>query len=153
MVHFFSLLGIAFKDQGSIQTEVHFFAQQASLEKKRGVHSEPPPAQSRGSVKTIFHALSDCFWGPISALLHGFFGCVFEQQEKALLSLPLFWPFQSLLSVIINMTTGRSGLYRNTSATGESLQWVVTSRTSAPEATHTKRGMNGDREREGIKIK
>lgn len=37
------------------------------------------------------------------------------------------------------MTTGRSSLYRNTSATGASVQWVVTSRTSAGEATHTKR--------------
>lgn len=37
------------------------------------------------------------------------------------------------------MTTGRSSLYRNTSATGASVQWVVTSRTSAGEAAHTKK--------------
>lgn len=44
---FFSLLGIVFKDQGSIQTEVHFFFSQESLEKKRGVLSALSPLHNR----------------------------------------------------------------------------------------------------------
>lgn len=38
-------------------------------------------------------------------------------------------------------------MYRNTSAAGESVQWVVTSYRSDPEATHTRKGRKKERER------
>lgn len=41
-------------------------------------------------------------------------------------------------------------MYRNTSAAGESVQWVVTSYRSDREATHTRKGGGGGEEGERI---
>lgn len=79
---FFFSAGYIIQGSGQYSNRGPFFCSAREFRKEAWSPFRASPSQSQGSVKPIFHALSDCFWGPISALLHGFFAESLSSRKK-----------------------------------------------------------------------